>query len=107
MNLRLAKESDARFEEYIAGLASALVHKDREGPFLDYSRGLIVTTGRKSVEPLAAITSPARVEPKHQSLLHFVGQSEWSDTDVLNKVREKVQPLMERHGPIKVSIVDD
>jgi hypothetical protein len=59
------------------------------------------------VEPLAAITAPARVEPKHQSLLHFVGQSEWSDADVLNKVREKVQPLIERHGPIEVSIIDD
>ena len=107
MNLQEAKESNTRFDAFIAAITNVLGRQGREEHFLDYSRGLIVTTGRKSVEPLAAITSPARVEPKHQSLLHFVGQSEWSDTDVLNKVREKVQPLMERHGPIKVSIVDD
>jgi SRSO17 transposase len=30
---------------------------------------------RKSVEPMAAVTAPAQVAAKHQSLLHFVGLS--------------------------------
>ena len=34
---------------------------------------------RKSVEPLAAVTAPARVAAQHQSLLHFIGAGGWSD----------------------------
>ncbi len=34
---------------------------------------------RKSVEPMAPLVAPARVSAEHQSLLHFVGQSPWSD----------------------------
>lgn len=107
MNLEDTKKSEARFEAYIADLASIIGHKDRKEPLRDYSRGLLTATGRKSVEPLATAVAPAGVAAKHQSLLHFVGQSEWSDRAVLNKVREKVQPVMERHGPITVSIIDD
>jgi SRSO17 transposase len=69
--------------------------------------GLMMPGERKSVEPLAAITAPARVAAQHQSLLHFIGQSEWSDERVLSKVRELVLPAMERHGPIEVWIIDD
>jgi SRSO17 transposase len=62
---------------------------------------------RKSVEPMAAITAPARVAAQHQSLLHFVGQSQWSDEKVLSKVRELVLPAIERHGAIEAWIIDD
>src|SRR5260370_9356334 len=62
---------------------------------------------RKSVEPMAAVTAAGRVAAQHQSLLHFVGQSEWSDEKVLSKVRELVLPEMERHGPIEVWSIDD
>ena len=47
---------------------------------------------RKSVEPLAAVTAPARVAAQHQSLLHFIGSGGWSDERVLAKVREMVLP---------------
>jgi SRSO17 transposase len=63
--------------------------------------------GRKSVEPLAAATAPARVSGQHQSLLHFVGQSEWSDAAVLAEVRAHVLPAIERGGPIEAWIIDD
>ncbi len=43
---------------------------------------------RKSVEPLAAVTAPARVSAKHQSLLHFVGQAPWSDAALMGRVRD-------------------
>jgi SRSO17 transposase len=107
MNLQKANESNARFDAFVADLVKVLGRKGREEQFVDYSRGLIVAPGRKSVEPLATVTAPAEVAAKHQSLLHFVGQSEWSDADMLNKVREKVQPLIERFGPIEASIIDD
>ena len=73
----------------------------------DYSRGLLTATGRKSVEPLAAVTAPAEVAAKHQSLLHFVGKAPWSDSEVLTKVRELTLPAIEKHGAIEAWIVDD
>jgi len=62
---------------------------------------------RKSVEPLAAMTAPERTGAQHQSLLHFVGQSPWSDQKVLGKVSEMVLPAIVRDGPIEAWIVDD
>ena len=44
---------------------------------------------------------------QHQSLLHFVGEGQWSDEKVLAKVREMVLPEMERHGSIEAWIIDD
>ena len=82
-------------------------HADRAGPLYDYCVGLIMPGERKSVEPIAAITAPRRVAAQHQSLLHFVGQSPWSDEKVLNRVREKVLPALEHREPIKVWIIDD
>ena len=98
---------EGRFLSYAAGLSSALGHRDRVGPFRAYCSGLLGTEGRKSVEPLAAATAPSRVSGQHQSLLHFVGQSEWSDAVVLAGVRAYVLPAMERRGPIEAWIVDD
>jgi hypothetical protein len=40
-------------------------------------------------------------------LLHFVGQGDWSDQQVLAKVREMVLPDIKRHGPIEAWIFDD
>jgi SRSO17 transposase len=62
---------------------------------------------RKSVEPIAAVTAPARVAAQHQSLLHFIGEGGWSDERVLAKVRELVLPRIECHGPIEAWIIDD
>jgi polysaccharide pyruvyl transferase WcaK-like protein len=45
---------------------------------------------------LAAITAPERTAAQHQSLLHFVGEGNWSDEKVLAKVREMVLPAIER-----------
>jgi len=102
-----AAESEGRISAYVEGLSQALGHRDRAGPFRAYCAGLLGTEGRKSVEPLAAATAPARVSGQHQSLLHFVGQSEWSDAAVLAAARAYVLPAMERHGPIEAWIIDD
>jgi SRSO17 transposase len=68
---------------------------------------LMMPCGRKSVEPMAAITAPERIAAQHQSLLHFVGEGNWSDEKVLAKVREMVLPAIERHGPVEAWIIDD
>jgi SRSO17 transposase len=67
----------------------------------------LAAEGRKSVEPMAAVTAPDEVSVQHQKLLHFVANSPWSDEQVLAKVREMVVPQIERHGPIEVWIIDD
>jgi len=100
-------EAGERFWAYAAGLASVLGHADRAGPMRDYCTGLMLPLERKSVEPLAAATAPARVSAQHQSLMHFVSSSPWSDERVLAKVRELVLPPIERHGPIEAWIIDD
>ena len=62
---------------------------------------------RKSVEPMAAVTAPAQVAAKHQSLLHFVGNAPWSDATMLARVGQLVLPAIERSGPIEAWIIDD
>jgi SRSO17 transposase len=106
MNLE-RNDSEARFASYVEGLASVIGHADRVGPLRDYCTGLILPGERKSVEPMAAKTAPARTAAQHQSLLHFVGVSAWSDEAVLGKVREMVLPTLERHGAIEAWIIDD
>jgi SRSO17 transposase len=107
MKLREQEESAGRFEKYVEGLASVIGHADRVGPLCDYCTGLVLPGERKSVEPMASKTDPDRMEAQHQSLLHFIGISEWSDERVLAKVREMVLPAIERHGPIEAWIIDD
>jgi SRSO17 transposase len=107
MDDRQADTSGSRFSTYVEGLVSVIGHADRARPLRDYCTGLMLPCERKSVEPMAAVTAPARVAAQHQSLLHFVGEGGWSDERVLAKVREMVLPEMERHGPIEAWIIDD
>src|SRR6266481_8842952 len=100
-------DSESRFSSYVEGLVGALGHADRAVPLRDYCLGLLMPGERKSVEPLAAVTAPARVAAQHQSLLHFVGAAPWSDEKVLGKVRELVLPVIERRGPVEAWIIDD
>ena len=99
--------SEARFAGFIEELASVIGHAERVRPLEDYCTGLLLPCERKSVEPLAAVTAPARVAAQHQSLLHFVANAPWSDERVLAKVQELVLPEIERHGPITAWIIDD
>ena len=107
MNRKSEEKVESRFAAYVEGLASVLGHADRISPLRDYCTGLILPGERKSVEPMAAKTAPARTAAQHQSLLHFVGVATWSDEKVLAKVREMVLPAMERRGPIEAWIIDD
>ena len=107
MNRKSEERAEVRFAAYVEGLSGVLGHADRIGPLRDYCTGLILPGERKSVEPMAAKTAPARTAAQHQSLLHFVGVASWSDERVLAKVREMVLPAMERQGPIEAWIIDD
>ena len=107
MDRQVSEDSESRFGTYVEGLTSVIGHADRAVPLRDYCVGLLAAEGRKSVEPMAAVTAPAGVSAQHQKLLHFVANAPWSDERVLAKVREMVVPGIERHGPIEAWIIDD
>ena len=62
--------------------------------FMEYSRGLMLPSERKSVEPLAAHIDPWCVSVKDQSLRHIVAKSYWSDEAMVEGVHEWVTPTL-------------
>ena len=107
MDLHDRTGTQARFRAYAAELALVLGHADRVRPFQDYCIGLLSAEGRKSVEPLAAVTAPDRTAAQHQALLHLVGNAPWSDQALLSRVRERVMPSLTREEPVQALIIDD
>jgi SRSO17 transposase len=102
-----ACDDESRFASYVESLAGVIGHADRVEPLRHYCVGLLAAEGRKSVEPLAAVTAPAGLAAQHQKLLHFVANAPWSDERVLAKVRGIAVPAIERDGPIEAWIIDD
>ena len=98
---------ERRFAAYIEGLATAAAHEDRHAPLKNYCKGLLLPGERKSIEPMAARLDPENIEPMRQCLHHLVAKAPWSDTAVLEQVRDYVLPTMEKQGPIGAWIVDD
>src|SRR3954469_17745116 len=96
-----------RFGAYVEALAKVIGHADRAEPLRDYCLGLLLPGDRKSVEPIAAVTAPARVSAQHQSLLHFVANAPWSDERVLSRIQELTLPILEGSGAIEAWIIDD
>ncbi len=101
------RDGEERFAAFVEALLDVIGHADRAAPLRDYCTGLLMPAERKSVEPMAAVTAPSRVAAQHQSLLHFVGQSTWSDKAVLAKVRALILPALQRSGPVEAWIIDD
>src|SRR3954466_13724733 len=87
-----------RFGAYVEALAEVIGHADRMEPLRDYCRGLLLPGERKTLQPIAAGTAPARVSAKHQSLLHFVANAPWSDERVLRRIQELTVPIIEGSG---------
>ena len=96
-----------RLEVYLALLAKTLGHKDRIGPFQGYCAGLLLSTERKTVEPMAALVDPAHAAQKHQSMHHFVADSPWRDEALLAAAYNFSIIPMTSHGPIEHWIIDD
>ena len=103
----MSEDRQERFGAYVDALAEVIGHADRAGPLRDYCLGLLLPGERKSVEPIAAVTAPARVSAQHQSLLHFVANAPWSDERVLSRIQELTLPIIEQRGAIEAWIIDD
>ena len=59
MDRRVADQSESRFAAYVQALTSVIGHPGRARPLKHYCVGLLAAEGRKSVEPIAAVTAPA------------------------------------------------
>jgi SRSO17 transposase len=103
----MSEDRQERFTAYVEALAEVIGHADRAAPLRDYCLGLLLPGERKSVEPIAAVTAPARVSAKHQSLLHFVANAPWSNERVLGRIQELTLPIIEDSGAVEAWIIDD
>jgi SRSO17 transposase len=97
----MSEDRQERFGAYVEALAEVIGHADRTAPLRDYCLGLLLPGDRKSVEPTAAVTAPARVSAKHQSLLHFVANAPWSNERVLGRIQGLTVPIIEGSGAIE------
>jgi SRSO17 transposase len=107
MGLDGALEMMHRLAAYLGELTTVVGHASRVQPMMAYCAGLLVTPGRRNAETMAVVTKPECVPAQHQSLMHIVANSEWSDEQMLAKVRKVVVPSMTRRGPIEFWIIDD
>ena len=99
---------DAAFGGYMGTLSPAMGgYRVREKGLYDYCTGLLLDVSRKSVEPIAAQIAPDRVSAKHQSLLHFVSESEWCGERLIEAVCAQVLPAMENREKVCAWIIDD
>jgi SRSO17 transposase len=73
----------------------------------DYCKGLLLPGERKSIEPMAARLDPHHTQRTRQSLHHLVAKAPWSDEIMLEQVRQRVLPTMQKRGPVVAWIVDD
>src|SRR5580700_10717899 len=58
MDLNTIMDGADRFATYVEELTGVIGHADRAAPLRDYCAGLLTAEGRKSVEPMAAVTAP-------------------------------------------------
>src|SRR6202034_1163040 len=104
------REDVDEFDAYLNHLAHALGHTDRHAGLKGYCSGLVMPLSRKRVEPMAAHIDPLHASAKHQSLHHFVAKADWSDTAVLQRIREWVMPALDAHAGEEAGyywIIDD
>jgi SRSO17 transposase len=93
-----ARALETRFEGYAKAMIKALGHADRADPARWYLRGLMLSGGRKSVEPMAARVCPRNVRSAHQSMHHLVADSDWSDSALLGAAAREVAPRLTGSG---------
>lgn len=98
-----------RLRAYLDTIGEELGNDSRRSSFAIYAMGILGDGERKSVEPMAAraCADPARAEAAHQSLLHFVSNSNWSDEAVRRIAATHALDALTAHEPIETWIVDD
>ena len=101
--------AEKRLQQYIDSVGAVLGHPQRKAAFASYALGLLSDLERKSVEPIATLTcpDPARLGAAHQSLCHFVSNSDWDDRTVRRVAARYGMDAMTARAPITTWIIDD
>jgi SRSO17 transposase len=109
MGYELDAGGQGRLLKYFSAIGAALNNKKRRESFAIYAMGLLGSAERKSAEPLAAAVSadPEKCDAHHQRLLHFLGDSPWSDHAVRREASGHAIEAMTEHEPIRCWIIDD
>jgi SRSO17 transposase len=69
--------------------------------------GLVVAVGAQERRAHSSVDGAGVEGSTAQSLLHFVGQGDWSDEAVMERIRAQAIPNIEVHGAISAWIIDD
>ena len=109
MGYQFDNTAEQRLETYFAEIGDILANKRRREAFAAYGLGLLSDLDRKSAEPIAAMVcpDPEDVDAIHQRLLHFAGQSEWSDEEVRVHAARHAVDTMTEHEAVEAWIADD
>lgn len=101
--------AEDRLSSYFDHIGAILGNKKRRESFAVYAMGLLSDAERKSVEPLAAraCADPARANPEHQRLLHFIAESQWSDHAVRRASSQYAIAVIGQRESIATWIIDD
>ena len=74
MDLATIIDGADRFVAYIEGLTSVIGRADQALPLRDHCAGLLTAEGRKSVEPMAAVTAYRRARGR-RARTHYIASS--------------------------------
>jgi SRSO17 transposase len=89
--------SEARFAAYVEALGVMLGHADRQQPIHDYCLGAADADRAQERRADGGGDGPGSSRREASiELLHFVGNTPWSDAAMLAKVGELVLPAIER-----------
>jgi SRSO17 transposase len=101
--------NDDPLSAFLDGLGTQLRDKRQRASFAMYALGLLSDGDRKSMEPIAARAagSPDKTHAVHERLIHFLGDSPWSDAAVRQHSARYAVDAMQEHGPIHTWVVDD
>ena len=109
METGLGSAAVSRLTAYFERIGSHLPRREQRESFATYFFGILSDGERKSVEPIAARAcgDPHGTKRSQDRLLHFLGQSPWSDQAVRREAARHAISAMSEHAPVTTWIIDD
>jgi SRSO17 transposase len=98
-----------RLTAYFGKIENHLPRREQRESFATYFFGILSDGERKSVEPIAARAcgDPQGTARSHDRLLHFLGQSPWSDRAVRHEAARHAIAAMTEREQVTTWIIDD
>ena len=98
-----------RLDGFLKLIGDTLDNQRQRASFATYAYGLFGDGERKSAEPIAAraCPDPEGADAAHQRLLHFLGDSPWSDHEVRRAAAAHAIAAMTATEPIDAWVIDD